>query len=425
MRIIADLHLHSKYSRATSGQMVVPEIAKWANYKGIDIIGTGDFTHPLWFSQLKRDLEPMGNGFYVASGTKSPRFVLSAEISSIYSQGGQVRKIHTVLLSSSLEAVEKINKKLGTIGNLHSDGRPILGLPAKDLAKIVLDIDQDALIIPAHMWTPWFSIFGSKSGFNSLEECYGEMTPNIFAGETGLSSDPEMNWRLSKLDNLTLVSNSDAHSLPNLGREANVFEVENNNYDYNYFAQIIRAKDPKYFPYTIEFYPEEGKYHLDGHRECGGLKLMPAQSIKINNICPVCKKPLTIGVLHRVEELADRPENYQSSDFPGSRHLVPLQEIIAEARGVAKTSAKIQEEYLSIVQNVGKEFEILLDISEGKLLKSIDSKIVQGIMNVRGNKVRPIGGYDGVFGVIKTLDNVEKKSSNVSKVSIKKQSALF
>ena len=418
MRVIADLHLHSKYSRATSQRMVIPEIARCANYKGIDVIATADFTHPLWFSELKKELKPLGNGFYQYHDSKT-RFILSTEISSIYKQGDKVRKIHTVILAPSLETVDKINKKLSTIGNLYSDGRPILGLAVKDLAKIVLDIDPRCMVIPAHMWTPWFSVFGANSGFDSLKEAFGEMTPYIHAGETGLSSDPEMNWRLSQLDKITLVSNSDAHSPENLGREANVFEVEDENYDYNYICEIIRSKDSKYFPYTIEFYPEEGKYHYDGHRNCDGLRMKPSESIKNKNICPKCGRPITIGVLHRVEELADRPEGYQPKNFPVSRHLVPLQEIIAEVKGVAKTSKKIQEEYMQIVQSVGSEFSILLDLSEDKLLKLLDPKIVEGIIRVRENKVRPIPGYDGVYGIIKVFEE-EKKNARK-----KDQSKLF
>jgi uncharacterized protein (TIGR00375 family) len=286
-----------------------------------------------------------------------------------------------------------------------------LGLSAKDLAKIVLDIDTTCMIIPAHIWTPWFSLFGSNSGFDTIKECFGEMTKYVYACETGLSSDPEMNWRLSQLDNITLVSNSDAHSPENLGREANVFEVEDKNYDYNYICEIIRSKNPKYFPYTIEFYPEEGKYHYDGHRNCNGMRLNPRESIRNKNICPVCKKPLTIGVLHRVEELADRPEGYVPKAIPSSRHIVPLQEIIAEVRGVAKTSKKVQEEYLQIVQTIAPEFQILLDMPYNKLNNLIDKKIVKGIINVRENKIKPTAGYDGVYGKIQVFEKSEVKNA--------------
>lgn len=420
MRIIADLHFHSKYSRAVSPKMVIPEIVKWANYKGLDLVGSSDFTHPLWFSELKRDLEDQGNGFYTPRGQATPRFILSAEISSIYSQGGKVRKIHTVVLAPSMAAVEAINKKLGSIGNLYSDGRPILGISAKDLAKIILDIDPRCMIIPAHMWTPWFSLFGSKSGFDSIQECYGDITPYIYAGETGLSSDPQMNWRLSALDKITLISNSDSHSLQNLGREANVFDAEDENYDYNYICEIIRAKDPKYFPATIEFYPEEGMYHYDGHRNCNATRLHPDETKKLKGICPVCKKPLTIGVLYRVNELADRPEGYVPENFPKSIHLVPLQEIIAQARGIAKLSKKVQEEYLKIISQAGNEFSVLMDISQEELLRFIEPKIVQGIMNVRNNKVKPIPGYDGVYGIIKVFEEKAKKDGRK-----KEQSQLF
>lgn len=418
MRVIADLHFHSKYSRAVSPKMVIPEIITWANYKGLNLVGTCDFTHPLWFSDLKKYLEPMGNGLFKPKNAKSPCFMLTTEVSSIYSQGGKGRRIHNLIFAPSFETVEKINQKLATIGNLYSDGRPILGLSAKDLVKLVLDIDPEVMVIPAHAWTPWFSLFGSKSGFNTIEECYGEMSKCIYAIETGLSSDPEMNWRLSNLDKITLISNSDSHSLPNLGREANIFNVEDENYDYNYICEIIKAKDPKYFPATVEFYPEEGIYHYDGHRNCNATRLHPSEAIKNKNICPVCHKPLTIGVLHRVEELADQPEGYIPKNFPASIHLVPLQEIIAESMGVTKTSTKVQEEYLKIIQTVGNEFSILMDLSEQDLKSQMDSKIVDGIINVRKNRVKAIPGYDGVYGIVKVFNQKERKNED-------KQKSLF
>jgi len=264
--------------------MVIPEIIKWANYKGLNLVGSTDFTHPQWLTHLKENLEPLGNGLFKHKTQNGPRIMLTTEVSSIYSQGGRGRRIHNLIFAPSFETVEKINKKLGLMGNLYSDGRPILGIPAKDLVKIVLDIDPTCMVIPAHAWTPWFSVFGSKSGFNSIEECYGEMSPHIYAIETGLSSDPQMNWRLSALDKITLISNSDSHSLPNLGREANIFEVEDANYDYNYICEIIRSKDAKYFSATIEFYPEEGIYHWDGHRACNGIKLHPDETKKVQII---------------------------------------------------------------------------------------------------------------------------------------------
>jgi len=431
MRIIADLHLHSKYSRATSGKMVIPEIARWANLKGIDLIGTGDFTHPLWLAELKRDLIPLNNGFYFYKNNllefktrKSPRFILSAEISSIYSSGGRVRKIHNVVLAPSIETAEKINQALSKIGNLHSDGRPILGLSAHDLAKIILNIDSRCMIIPAHIWTPWFSLFGANSGFDTLEECFGDLSKYIYAGETGLSSDAAMNWRLEQLDKITLISNSDAHSPANLGREANVFEVESDNYSYDYVAEIIRAKDPRYFRYTIEFFPEEGKYHFDGHRSCG-IKFHPDETKKNNGICPKCHRPLTIGVYNRVTKLANRPEGYKDNNFPSEIHLIPLQEIIAESMGVSKASKKVQEEYLNIV-NIHSEFAVLLDLPQKELENFVNPKIVRGIINMREGRVKAIAGYDGVYGVIKVFENFSDSNSTTTTVKKqKKQNKLF
>jgi len=402
MRVIADLHIHSKYSRATSPRMIIDELARWSFLKGINLIGTGDFTHPLWYKELQNNLYDLGNGLYISKINKNVKFVLTAEISCIYTFKGKVRKIHTLVLAPNLLSVQKINNALSKIGNIHSDGRPILGLSAKDLAKIILNIDPRCLIIPAHMWTPWFSLFGSNSGFDHLKDCYEELSEYIYAGETGLSSDPEMNWRLSQLDNITLISNSDAHSPANLGREANVFEVENSNYSYDYITEIIRSKNPKYFPYTIEFFPEEGKYHFDGHRSCN-INFHPDETKKHKGICPVCKKPLTIGVYNQVSKLADRKEGYKPKNVPASKHLVPLQEIIAESLGVVKTSKKVQEKYIEIIENIAPEFEVLIDIPIEKLNKQIDPKIVLGIANVRNNIVKPIAGYDGVYGIIKVL----------------------
>jgi len=309
MRIVADFHIHSKYSRATSKEINISNLSQWAKWKGINLLGTGDFTHPLWFQELKNNLQPLGNGLYVNKNFPEIKFILTTELSSIYTQGGKGRRIHNVIFAPSFATVEKINTKLTGIGNLYSDGRPILGISARDLTKLILDIDQNCLIIPAHAWTPWFSVFGSASGFNSLEECFLDMTPNIFAIETGLSSDPEMNWRLSKLDSIALISCSDAHSLPNLGREATVFDIADNaDLSYTLIAQMLKSAKsgnyksaPSVLSYTIEFFPEEGKYHFDGHRVCN-INLHPQESNKLNKICPVCQKTLTIGVMNRVEE---------------------------------------------------------------------------------------------------------------------------
>ncbi len=410
MRIICDFHIHSKYSRATSSNMVIEQIAKWAKWKGIDLIGTGDFTHPGWFMELKNKLTPLNNGLFIYKDNPEIKFILTSEISCIYTQDGKVRKIHLVIFAPSLETVGKINEHLSRVGNLYADGRPILGISAHDLAKLILEIDPECLIIPAHAWTPWFSIFGSKSGFNTIEECFKELTPQIYAIETGLSSDPEMNWRLSNLDSITLISCSDAHSPANLGREATVFRLENDeDISYALVAKLIKsAKSPQYISekskldYTIEFFPEEGKYHFDGHRMCNNTCLHPRDSKNNQDLCPVCHKPLTIGVMHRVEELADRSENYTPQNFPGSKHLVPLQEIIAETLGFAKTSSRVQEEYQKMINLYKSEFNILLDESVDNL-KNYNIKIAEGIDNMRQGRVEKIAGYDGVYGIIKVF----------------------
>lgn len=400
MKIIADFHIHSKYSRATSKQMIIPEISKWAKLKGIDLIGTADFTHPGWFRELKKYLKPLNNGLFEYE-KNAPKFILSSEIALIYSQDKKVRRVHIVIIMPDFDSVEKLNKKLGIIGNLFSDGRPILGLSSEELVKIVLDINPKAVVIPAHIWTPWFSVLGSFSNYNSYEECFGSMNKYVFTAETGLSSDPEANWRLSMLDKITLVSNSDAHSLPNLGREANVFNLKKD-YSYDDIYKTIKDKNPKTFPYTIEFYPEEGKYHFDGHKSCN-LVFHPDQSKIYNNICPSCGKKITIGVYHRINELADREEGYIPKNFPSSKHIVPLAEIISEFFQVSKNSKKVKklyDEYTSYCP----EFKILIDLSEDEMKKFIHPVIIRGILKVRNNKVIKKPGYDGVYGVIKVLD---------------------
>ncbi|MGA2666524.1 MAG: endonuclease Q family protein [Patescibacteria group bacterium] len=404
MRIIADFHIHSKYSRATSRDMDIDHIATYAKYKGIDLVGTGDFTHPFWFSNLKEKLMEDGSGILKLKNSRAedPKFILTAEISNMYNQGSKGRRVHTVLVAPNFTTVAKIIDRLTNLGKLYSDGRPILGISAKDLAKIILEINPQCLIIPAHAWTPWFSIFGSNSGFDSIKECYEELSNNIYSIETGLSSDPEMNWRLSALDKITLISNSDAHSPANLGREANVFELDKNNFTYNEIANIIKTKDPKRFLNTIEFYPEEGKYHFDGHRNCN-LVANPFETKYPDNICPKCGRKLTIGVLNRVEELADRPVGFQSNNFPGSVHLVPLLEIIAEALKVTPSSQKVQQEYLKIINTLGSEFKILLDLGEGELKNNLPPQIAAGIMNARIGQVETEPGYDGVYGKVKVL----------------------
>jgi len=415
MQFIADFHIHSKYSRATSKDMNVESLDKWAKIKGIKVLGTGDFTHPEWLKELKEKLEPTQEGFLKLKNFDSQtRFILTSEISCIYSKKGKIRKIHIIIFAPSFEVVEKINVQLGWIGNLKSDGRPILGLDAKELAKIVLDSSENCLIIPAHAWTPWFSIFGSKSGFDSIEECFEDYAKHIFAIETGLSSDPAMNWRLSSLDRITLISNSDSHSPSKIGREANVFNTE---LDYKSIIEAIKTKNPQKFLYTIEFFPEEGKYHYDGHRLCN-ISLSPSESKKYNNICPCCGKPLTIGVLNRVEELADRPEGFRPENVIPFKSLIPLPEIIADALGVMAGTKQVEEEYKNLIAKFENEFNILINVSKQDLETVTLPEIAEGIVRVREGKVFIEPGYDGVYGKIRIFSKGEQKK-------LVKQKTLF
>jgi uncharacterized protein (TIGR00375 family) len=410
MQFIADFHLHSKYSRATSPQMDLENLNKWAMIKGIKVLGTGDFSHPQWFKELKEKLEPAEAGLYylksqISNYKNKTRFILTNEISCIYSKAGRVRKIHIIIFAPSLEIVEKINIHLSWIGNLKADGRPILGLDAKELVKIVLNISEDCLIVPAHAWTPWFSVFGSKSGFDSLEECFEEYSKYIYAIETGLSSNPEMNWRLSSLDNITLISNGDSHSPSKIGREANVFDVELN---YLAIIEAIKSKNQSKFLYTIEFFPEEGKYHYDGHRLCG-ISLSPQESKKYNNICPICAKDLTIGVMNRVEKLADRPVGFKPEKIIPFKSLVPLIEIIADVLGRFSGTKQVEKEYKNLIEKFDNEFKVLLDASRSNLEIATLSEIVEGIIRAREGRVYIEPGYDGVFGKIKIFNKEEEK----------------
>lgn len=420
MRYIADLHIHSKYSRACSKNLDLEHNDLWARKKGIQIVGTGDFTHPYWFKELQEKLEEEKPGLYKLKGARLRHslrqgsgsqegfggltlFMITTELSCIYKQGDKVRRIHICVFVPDFKTVAKINSSLLKRGvNLSSDGRPIMGLHSDELTKIILDANPKCLVIPAHAWTPWFSVFGSNSGFDTLEECFKDQTKYIYAIETGLSSDPPMNWRLSALDNITLISNSDAHSSANLGREANVFEISEDKLSYDEIYRIIKEKDKKSFLYTIEFFPEEGKYHHDGHRNCN-TNLSPTETKKHNGICPVCKKKLTIGVLNRVQELADRDEGFRSDDFIPYKSLVPLAEIMAETLGVGKNSKKVQTAYEDLISQGGSEFEILLDHPYDKLEKITNPEVVLAIKNVREGNVEPVAGYDGVYGVIRTL----------------------
>ena len=419
MKFAADFHIHSRYSRATSPLMDLENLGRWASIKGIKVLGAGDFTHPQWFEEIKKNLEPAEPGlFKLKKDDFGTRFILTSEISCIYSKGGKVRKIHVIIFSPSIETVEKINSRLGEIGNLKADGRPILGLDAKELAKIVFDADENCLVVPAHAWTPWFSVFGSKSGFNSLEECFDEYTKYIYAIETGLSSDPKMNWRLSNLDRITLISNSDAHSLRKIGREVNVFDLE---LSYKGIAEAIKAKDRNKFLYTVEFFPEEGKYHYDGHRSCN-LSLAPEQSKKYNNICPRCGKPLVIGVLNRVQELADRPEGFLPQNAIPFKSLIPLEEIIAESIGVSSLSKEVSRHYDNLIKNLGSELDILLESTEKEISEKSLPEIAYGIARMREGKIFVEPGYDGVFGKIKIFP--EKKGLG-NKSNALQQKTLF
>lgn len=401
MRIIADFHIHSKYSRATSPDMNVRTLAKYGDMKGINLLGTGDFTHPEYFRELRENLEPLGNGFFKVKDTKSKlQFILTVEISTIFSVKGKVKRAHTIVFAPSLEVAEKINQALGKRGKLASDGRPILGMHVKELVKIVLDVSPDCLLVPAHAWTPWFSVFGSNSGFDSLEECFEEQTKNIYAIETGLSSDPAMNWRLSELDNITLISNSDSHSPSRIGREANVFDCK---MDYYEIMDVLKKGDPKRFLSTIEFFPAEGKYHWDGHRACG-VALEPSLSKKQNNLCPKCGKKMTLGVLHRVEELADRKEGYKPKGRIPFKNMIPLDEIIGDCLGKGVASKAVKIEYQQMIDRLGPELGILFDRSIEELKSAASAKVVEGISRVREGKVEITPGYDGEYGKIKLFE---------------------
>lgn len=408
MRVIADLHIHSPYSRAVSPAISVPSLDLWAKKKGIAVIGTGDFTHPKWLKHLQENLEPAEPGLYKLKNSNSlTRFLATAEISSIYSDGGKVRRVHNLIFAPSFGAVEKINKTLAERGaKLTSDGRPIVGISSRELLNIALTADPNCLFVPAHAWTPWFAVFGSKSGYNSLEECFGQDAKHIYAIETGLSSDAEMNWRLSALDNLTLISNSDPHSLRRLGREANVFDIDN--LSYGEIARIIREKDRRRFLFTVEYYPEEGRYHYDGERE-HQIALSPKESKKLGRRCPVCGKMLTVGVLSRVEELADRPEGFKRPGGVPGKHLVPLDEIIADSLGMGVASKKVVDAYDRMVSQ-RSELDILLDATEEEISALSGPLIAEGVRRVRSGQLEISPGYDGVYGRVKIFSEKEKST---------------
>lgn len=409
MKMIADLHIHSRFSMATSKEGTPENLDFWARKKGISLIGTGDFTHPVWREELKERLVSEGNGLYrlrdayvKEESRKFPgegtRFVVSGEISSIYKKNGKTRKVHNVILLPSLEAADAMAQHLEKIGNIHSDGRPILGLDSHDLLEMMLDVCPEGILIPAHIWTPHFSVLGAKSGFDSVEECFEELAPYIHALETGLSSDPAMNWRISKLDRYQLVSNSDAHSPSKLGREANLLDI-----DCSYEGLYRAIQTGEGLEGTVEFFPEEGKYHFDGHRKCG-VSLSPVEAEQLGGICPVCGKKLTMGVDHRVEQLADRAEGFVKKDGKKYESLVPLPEVISACMGYSTASKKVQGCFEQMIQTLGTEFDILRNVPSEDIKSCAGERIAEGIENVRTGNVKRIPGYDGEYGKIELFD---------------------
>jgi uncharacterized protein (TIGR00375 family) len=409
MKMIADLHIHSRFSMATSKEGTPENLDFWARKKGISLIGTGDFTHPVWREELKERLVSEGNGLYrlrdayvKEESRKFPgegtRFVVSGEISSIYKKNGKTRKVHNVILLPSLEAADSMAQRLEKIGNIHSDGRPILGLDSHDLLEMMLDVCPEGILIPAHIWTPHFSVLGAKSGFDSVEECFEELAPYIHALETGLSSDPAMNWRISKLDRYQLVSNSDAHSPSKLGREANLLDI-----DCSYEGLYRAIQTGEGLEGTVEFFPEEGKYHFDGHRKCG-VSLSPVEAERLGGICPVCGKKLTMGVDHRVEQLADRAEGFVKKDGKKYESLVPLPEVISACMGYSTASKKVQGCFEQMIQTLGTEFDILRNVPSEDIKSCAGERIAEGIENVRTGNVKRIPGYDGEYGKIELFD---------------------
>ena len=413
MKYIADFHVHSKYSRATSPEMSPEGIWKWSQLKGIKVVGTGDFTHPAWLAELQEKLEPAAEGlFALKKKFRSDAlpglcrtdiyFILSSEISCIYRKNDKTRKVHCVVIAPAFSDALRINRRLSSIGNLSADGRPILGLDAKELLKIVIQESPEAMLIPAHIWTPHFSVFGAASGFDSLEECFEELTPHIYALETGLSSNPSMNWRLSSLDAITLISNSDAHSPRKLGREANILDT-----DISYPSILSALKSRRGFTGTIEFYPEEGKYHADGHRACG-VCLSPHETMRHNYLCPVCGRKVTVGVLHRVAKLADREDGFRPEGAPGYRSIIPLEEIISETIKVGVNSRAVEKAYTKLLEDHGNEFKILLEVPVEDILGSGFPEVAEAVSRMRENRIYIAPGFDGEFGKVKIFEEVKR-----------------
>jgi uncharacterized protein (TIGR00375 family) len=400
MRVIADLHIHGKYSHATSEQMSITETAKYAKIKGLNLVGTGDFTHPMWLKEIRETLIPDGDSGLLKQfkAGSSIQFMLQTEVCTIFDYKGESKKVHHIILTSSLEAVDQINERLKRFGDLASDGRPILDCTAPQLVEEVMAVSAGNMIFPAHAWTPWFSIFGAFSGFDTIEDCYQDMAKHIHALETGLSSDPPMNWRLSGLDKYALVSNSDCHSFwPwRIGREANVFDLPD--FTYKDVTSAIIDNDPERFKFTIETDPAYGKYHWTGHRNCK-VSLSPTEAIKFSNVCPICRRKLTKGVEQRVEELADRPADYKRPEAPGFMRLMPLSEIIAAVLGTDSPAIQaVWKPYNSLVERFGDEYAVLIDASKEAMASVVDPAIAEAVVNVRQGTAKVSPGYDGVYG---------------------------
>ncbi len=407
MEIISDFHIHSRYAMACSPSITIKGLAHEAQEKGIKLLSTGDFTHPSWFSEIKENLSEYQNGIYSLKGEKSgTMFVLGVEICTIFNKDGKTRKIHNCVLAPNIAVAEQINDVLSKRGPLTSDGRPVFNMHASELVEILMEIDKSITVFPAHIWTPYFGALGSMSGFDSIKDAYEDQAKNIHALETGLSSDPKMNWRLSSLDKITLLSNSDAHSLHKLGREANVLEISEDKLSYGEIADCIIKKDPKRIKLTVEFYPEEGKYHFDGHRKCN-ISLSPQEAEKYNNICPVCRKNLTIGVLHRVNDLADRSEGYTPKNAIPYLHTVPLREVVAYIMKKNDSSPAVDEALRKLVSSFGSEFNVLLNEDISKL-EGVDKELGIAIERIRKERVHLIPGHDGVFGVIDIMDKIKE-----------------
>ncbi|MBD3209874.1 DNA helicase UvrD [Candidatus Micrarchaeota archaeon] len=409
MRVVADLHLHSKYARGTSPKCDIRGLAEGAKIKGINLIATGDFTHPAYFQEIRRELKNESGGVFPYRGVN---FILSTELSVIYQLNGKTKKMHHVVMVPSLDIAEQVIDAVGKFGDLRSDGRPMLKMSSAQLADELFSISEKVVLIPAHVWTPWFSLFGSSSGVDSVEEAFEEHSRRIFALETGLSSDPEMNWMLSSLDRYALVSNSDAHSLEKLGREANVLELPDVSYD----SLVDAIKSRRGFAKTYEFYPEEGKYHYDGHRKCG-VVMSPQESIQGNLLCPVCRKKLTIGVLHRIVELADRKQGFHPENAVDFQYTVPLTTVISRALGKGEKTKSVLEEYSRLIRYFGSEFSVY-EAKSSQIRLAASPEVAEALIRVMEGRVRWVPGHDGVFGKLILGDNISKDAID------KKQSSL-